>query len=322
MDQLALVRFTGEALVCQCTGNRTESLGERAMTALQISPLAGALGAEIRGIDLASPDLDERFPEIEKAFADHHAIFFPNQQLTPKDLLRFMRHFGEPLVHPYLNGVAGIPEVHELRKTPEDKVNFGNLWHTDFTNLPLPSLANALYAITIPSVGGDTLIASTCAAFDALSDGMKDMLRELNAVHGFSERYKRDLRDQAARDGIARDDEDSASYLDVEQEVLHPVVRSHEPSGREALYVNPGFTLRFEGMTQEESQPLLAFLYRHCERPEFSMRYRWQPRTLGIWDNRSTLHYASNDYPGQLRVMHRLVVLEKKPPAPTPKRRG
>lgn len=291
------------------------------MTSLSVSPVSGAVGAEIRGVDLSNGAFDNVMPEIRQAFADHHALFFPDQDLTPADLVRFVSCFGTPLVHPYLKGVPGHPEVHELRKTPEDAVNFGNLWHTDFTNLPLPSLANALYSITVPTHGGDTLIASTCAAFEALSDGMKDMLRGLNAVHGFSERYKQDLKDQAAReDNVVRADEASETYTAVEQEVLHPVVRGHAPSGREALYVNPGFTLRFEGMTQEESRPLLDFLYRHCERPEFGMRYRWDAGTLGIWDNRSTIHYAANDYPGQLRVMHRLVVLESEPPMASPAR--
>ncbi len=125
------------------------------------------------------------------------------------------------------------------------------------------------------------------------------------------------MADQTERNaGVARNDNDSSEYLDAELEVVHPVVRSHPASGREALYVNGGFTLRFEDMTPEESQPLLNFLYRHCERPEFGMRYSWAPHTLGMWDNRSTLHYASNDYPGQLRLMHRLVILEANEPQP------
>lgn len=287
----------------------------------RVRQLAGALGAEVRGIDLGAETLDgETVDTVHALFGEHHALFFPDQTLTPQHLLRLMRTFGEPLVHPYLNSMPDAPQVHELRKTPQDEVNFGNLWHTDFTNLPLPSLANALYSIQVPTHGGDTLIASTCAAFEALSPGMQDMLRELNAVHGFSERYKRDLADQTARKGVSRDDEDSDTYVDVAAEVLHPVVRTHPPSGRESLYVNAGFTLRFENMTAEESQPLLDFLYQHCQRPEFGMRYSWAPSTLGIWDNRATVHYASNDYPGQLRVMQRLVVLEQEHPAPTTKR--
>lgn len=281
---------------------------------MEVRQLAGALGAEVRGIDLADPDLDAAV--VVDLLGSHHAIFFPDQQLAPADLVRLMRSFGEPLIHPYLKSLPEAPQVHELRKTPADEVNFGNLWHTDFTNLPQPSLANALYSIEIPAFGGDTLIASTVAAFEALSPGMQTMLRSLNAVHGFSERYKRDLADQAARKGdVARDDEASTEYTDVEAEVIHPVVRLHPPSGKEALYVNPGFTLRFEDMTPEESQPLLQFLYQHCQTPEFAMRYSWAPSTLGIWDNRSTLHYATNDYPGQLRVMQRLVVLEDSPPS-------
>ena len=282
---------------------------------LDVRQLSGALGAEVRGIDLSDPDFDSA--TVHDLFAEHHALFFPDQDLTPGDFVRVMRTFGEPLIHPYLNSLTDYPQVHELRKTPDDQINFGNLWHTDFTNLTRPSLANALYSIEVPTHGGDTLIASTCAAFEGLSEGMKEMLRGLNAVHGFSEKYKRDLADQTERNaGVARNDNDSSEYLDAELEVVHPVVRSHPASGRESLYVNGGFTLRFEDMTPEESQPLLNFLYRHCERPEFGMRYSWAPHTLGMWDNRSTLHYASNDYPGQLRLMHRLVILEANEPQP------
>ncbi len=290
---------------------------------LTIRQLSGAVGAEVTGVDLSSSIGAGTFDDIRQAFADHHALFFPDQNLAPADLVRFVQAFGTPLIHPYLKGVPGHPEVHELRKTPDDTVNFGNLWHTDFTNLPLPSLANALYSLQVPTHGGDTLIASTCAAFDALSEGMKRMLRELNAVHGFSEKYKQDLRDQAARLGnVVRDDGGDDAYASMDEEVIHPVVRLHRPSGREAIYVNRGFTLRFEDMTQAESQPLLDYLYRHLELPEFGMRYSWGPNTLGIWDNRATVHYAANDYPGQLRVMHRLVVLETERPEPSPHRLG
>ena len=141
---------------------------------MDVRQLAGALGAEVRGIDLSDADLDPAV--VHDLLGEHHAIFFPDQQLAPQDLVRLLRTFGEPLVHPYLKSLPGAPQVHELRKTPSDVVNFGNLWHTDFTNLPHPSLANALYSIEVPDFGGDTLIASTVAAFEALSPGMQTML--------------------------------------------------------------------------------------------------------------------------------------------------
>jgi alpha-ketoglutarate-dependent taurine dioxygenase len=171
----------------------------------------------------------------------------------------------DPQCSPVIRGARRRGTGHRLVRS---EYRFGNLWHTDFTNLPRPSLANALYSIEVPTHGGDTLIASTCAAFEGLSEGMKEMLRGLNAVHGFSEKYKRDLADQTERNaGVARNDNDSSEYLDAELEVVHPVVRSHPASGRESLSVNGGFTLRFKDMTPEESQPLLNLLYRHCERP-------------------------------------------------------
>ena len=286
------------------------------MAQITIRPLSGSLGAEITGVDL-SDDLDNATAaDLHQAFVDHQAVFFPDQRLGPADMLRYVSRLGDPLVHPYLQSLDGFPAIHELRKTPDERVNFGNIWHTDFTNLEHPSLANALYAIETPDCGGDTLIMSMYEAYEALSPGMKALLDPLMAVHGRPASYQQALADQSKRDStVTRGDEAGEQYgADVEAEVLHPVVRRHPETGRRALYVNPGFTLRFEGMSEAESQPMLDFLYRHCERPEFGFRYSWRPQTLGIWDNRCTMHYASNDYQGKLRVMHRMVVLESERP--------
>lgn len=284
---------------------------------IQIKQLAGSLGAEITGVDLSADLSDEVAAQLHQAFLRHQAVFFPGQTLQPAQMSRYVRRLGKPLVHPYLKSSSDTPEVHELKKLPEDKINFGNLWHTDFTNLELPSLANALYAVDVPPFGGDTLFMSMYSAFEALSPRLQDVLCDLNAVHGHTEKYKQDLRDQKARQSqVTRDDDDSRAYeAAVDAEIVHPVVRRHPETGRRALYVNPGFTLRFEGMTPAESKPLLEFLYRHCEQPEFGFRYPWQSSTLGIWDNRCTMHYASNDYQGQYRHMFRMVILESVRPS-------
>ena len=182
--------------------------------------------------------------------------------------------------------------------------------------MKLPSLANALYAKQIPDFGGDTNFINMYAAYEALSSGMKRLLADMQAVHGFTEKYKQDLKDQDDRSGDVTKKTLSrqGDSLGLSEEVLHPVVRTHPETGRQALYVNPGFTLRFRDMTAGESQPLLAFLYEHCQRPEFTFRYRWRQGDLGIWDNRCSMHYAINDYQGQLRIMHRMVVLEETRP--------
>lgn len=286
------------------------------MTDIRIEPLGGSLGAHIRGVDL-STELDEATGgRLHQAFLDFQAVFFPDQDLGPSDMLRFVSRLGEPLVHPYLKSLDGFPAIHVLSKMPDERVNFGNLWHTDFTNLKRPSLANALYSIETPDSGGDTLIMNMYEAYEALSPGLKKMLNGLYAVHGRPQSYQQALEQQKNRGGDkTRDDKEGEEYgADVDAEVLHPVVRTHPDTGRPALYVNPGFTLRFEDMSEDESRPLLEFLYRHCERPEFGFRYSWQPKTLGIWDNRCTMHYASNDYHGKKRLMHRMVVLEAERP--------
>ena len=285
----------------------------RSDTGIAIRRLTGAMGAEITGVDLSLPLDNATASAIHQAFLDHIAIFFPGQTLTAPQMDHFVQRFGDPLVHPYLKPVPGADHVHELRKTPEEEINFGNVWHMDFTNLPRPSLANALYSRTVPDYGGDTLFTNMYAAWDGLSPGLQEMLAPLNAVHGFSEKYKQDMRDQEARSGATKDDSDAdkTDYAaEIDREVLHPVGRVHPETGRRCLYVNPGFTLRFENMTDEESAPLLDHLYRHATRPEFTFRYRWRADTFGIWDNRCSMHYALNDYTGQLRVMHRMVVLE------------
>ena len=278
-----------------------------------VTRLSGAMGAEIRGVDLSEPLAEASADLIRQAFHEHIAIFFPDQEIDPGAMTEIVSRFGPPLEHPYLKTVAGFPFVHELRKTAAETVNFGNVWHTDFTNLKLPSLANALYAKQIPDFGGDTNFINMYAAYEALSSGMKRMLADMQAVHGFTEKYKQDLKDQDDRSGDVTKKTLSrqGDSLGLSEEVLHPVVRTHPETGRQALYVNPGFTLRFRDMTAEESQPLLAFLYEHCQRPEFTFRYRWRQGDLGIWDNRCSMHYAINDYQGQLRIMHRMVVLEQ-----------
>ena len=270
---------------------------------LQVKPLCGAGGAEVLGVDL-SRELDNQTAEaVHEAFLQHIALFFPNQQLTAPQMERFVRRFGDPLVHPYLHPVEGSPFVHELRKTPTQSVNFGYGWHADFTFLERPSAANALYARVTPEFGGDTVFINTAMAYDALSDGMKRMLSGMRAVHRVHARYVTDVDVMANKKGDQ-----------VKGEWIHPVVRTHPESGRKILYINPSFVPQFEDMTEAESKPILDYLVGVMTQPDFQIRYRWAPDTFGIWDNRSSLHTALNDYTGQLRVMHRMVVLETSVP--------
>ena len=273
------------------------------VNAIEVRPLSGAGGAEVFGVDL-SQELDNRTAEsVHDAFLEHIALFFPGQQLTPQQMERFVSRFGDPLVHPYLKAVEGSAYVHELRKTPDQSVNFGNGWHADFTFLERPSSANALYARTVPDFGGDTVFINTGMAYDALSDGMKRMLGGMNAVHRVHSRYFTDVDVMSNQKDRVRD-----------EQFIHPVVRTHPETGRKILYINPSFVPRFEDMSEEESRPILDYLIGVMTRPEFQIRYRWSADTFGIWDNRCSLHSALNDYQGKLRVMHRMVAMEPSRP--------
>lgn len=266
---------------------------------IQVRPLAGAGGAEVRGVDLSRELVPPAWEEIRRAFVEHVAIFFPDQHLGPQAIERFVSRFGVPLVHPYLHPVDGSPYVHELRKEPSQAVNFGNGWHADFTFLEKPSLANALYAREVPEFGGDTMFINTYLAYEALSPGMKRMLGSMRAIHRVHPRYLTDVDTMANRKGEQ-----------VSGEFIHPCVRTHPDSGRKALYINPSFVPQFEDLTEAESRPILEYLGQFMAQPEFQIRYRWRNDTFGIWDNRCSLHTALNDYQGQRRVMHRMVVLE------------
>ena len=274
------------------------------------------MGAAIQGLDLSKPLQSEDWSLITKAFKEYLVIFFPSQNLNPKSIENLMVKFGVPLAHPFFKSLPGSKFVHEIKKTPTEINSFGNVWHTDFTNLPKPSLANALYSIENPAQGGDTLFSNMYLSYETLSSGMKKMLSNLNAIHGFSERYKQTVENQESKLDTTKYDEDTIAYKEsFSSEVVHPVIRTNPVNGKKALYVNPNFTLRFQGMSKEESAPILDFLYKHSTRPEITFRYSWNVGTLGIWDNRCTMHYAINDYFGYTRIMHRMVVMESEFPS-------
>ena len=271
---------------------------------LELRPLSGAGGAEVLGVDLGRELDPDSWAAVHGAFLEHIALFFPNQRLTPQDIERFVRRFGEPLVHPYLHPIEGSPFVHELRKDPSQTVNFGNGWHADFTFLEKPSAANALYAREVPDSGGDTMFINTAMAYEALSAGMKRMLGGMRAVHRVHPRYLTDVDTMSNRKGEQ-----------IQGEFVHPCIRVHPESGRKVLYINPSFVPQFEDMTEAESRPILEYLTQFMAQPEFQIRFRWKADTFGIWDNRCSLHTALNDYQGKRRIMHRMVVLETTRPA-------
>ncbi|WP_424139423.1 TauD/TfdA dioxygenase family protein [Roseomonas chloroacetimidivorans] len=260
-------------------------------------PIAGALGAEVYGVGPLAKASDETIARIRELWLEHSVIFFREQLLEPKEFVAFARRFGDVVHYPFLKGLDEAPEVITVAKREDERVNFGGLWHTDTAYLEQPPMATMLVAREIPPFGGDTLFASGYAAYEALSDGMKKLLDPLRAINSSAK----------AERTRTREDRKAGEERKV-LEAAHPVVRTHPETGRKALYVNGGHTLRFEGMSEEESAGLLAYLFEHQVRPEFTCRFRWEPGSIAFWDNRCALHNPVNDYHGYRRIMHRVTL--------------
>ena len=273
---------------------------------IRIDPIAGALGAEIDGVDLSRPLNAETVAEIRRALLAHLVLFFHDQDLTPGALLAAARQFGTPIEYPFVKGIDGYPEVIEVAKLEHERVNFGGVWHSDTTYLESPPMGTLLLAKEIPPTGGDTIFANMYLASETLSDGMRAMLDGLTAINSSAKadasRTREDRIRSAPKDGSGR-------VLEAE----HPVLRTHPETGRKALYVNVAHTTRFGGMTEAESAPLLRYLFQHQTTPELTCRFRWRPGSLAFWDNRAAQHNAINDYPGHRRIMHRVTLAGDRP---------
>jgi taurine dioxygenase len=279
---------------------------------IEVRPLAGALGAEIGGIDLGRELDNQTFSELVQALHDHLVVFFRDQHLTPEQHIGVARRFGGLDVHDFVVHMPGHPEIIEVLKTPEERGrNFGGVWHSDVTYQEQPALGSMLYAKEVPAFGGDTMFANQYLAFETLSPGLQKMLLGLKAVHSPSATYS----EEAVR---SRGDNElrGVKYTNAEKagmESVHPVVRTHPGTGRKALFVNGVFVRRFEGWSEAESKPLLNFLFAHAVRPEFTCRFVWRKDSLAFWDNRCTQHFAINDYDGHRRYMHRVTISGDRP---------
>ncbi len=273
---------------------------------LTVTPIAGALGAEIAGVDLSRDLPAETVAALRQALLDHLVIFFRDQDLTPARLMAFARRFGEPVTYPFVKGLDDFPEITPILKREEDRANFGGLWHSDTVYQEVPPMGTLLYGIEIPPYGGDTEFANQYLAYETLSAPLRGFLDGLTAVHVSGKGATQKTRDemmQRASTGLKGD----------ELVARHPAVRSHPETGRKALYVNTAHTSRFEGMSEEESAPILDFLYRHQVKAEFTCRFRWAKGSLAFWDNRCTQHNPINDYHGFRRLMHRVTLAGDKP---------
>jgi taurine dioxygenase len=265
---------------------------------VQIRRIAGALGAEILGVDLSK---DVPAEAIRAALLEHQVIFFHGQPLAPAQFLAFAGRMGRPVEYPFVKGIEGFPEVIEVKKLEHERHNFGGVWHSDTAYLDEPPMGSMLLAREVPPQGGDTLFASQYLAYESLSQGMRRLLDGLVAVNSSS------------KADVTRTREDRVKDYPRHYEAEHPVVRTHPETGRKALYVNYGHTVRFRGMTEEESAPLLEYLFRHQVQPEFTCRFQWRVGSLAFWDNRCTQHNPINDYHGHRRIMHRITLAGERP---------
>ncbi len=268
---------------------------------MKINPLEDGCGAEISGVDLSSIS-DEEVEAIADAQAAHGVVFFREQALTADEQLAAARRFGPINVNRFFTPVPEQPQVAMVLKEPHHKLNVGGGWHTDHSYDDAPALGSMLYALEVPGSGGDTLFANMYKAYEALSPGLQRTVESLSAVH--SSRHVFGATGAYAQAGDER-------YHNAEratQDAVHPMVIRHPRSGRPALYVNPGFTVRIDGWTDEESRPLLEYLYSVAARDEHTTRFHWEVGSVAFWDNRATWHYALNDYPGERRLMHRVTV--------------
>ena len=273
---------------------------------MKIKKIAGALGAEILGVDLSLGISPALAADIRQVFLDHQVIFLRNQDLTPAQFLSFACAMGEPIEYPFVKGLEGYPHIIEVKKLEHEKVNFGGIWHSDTTYLEQPPMGSMLLSREVPPYGGDTLFANQYLAYEALSSTMQQLLSGLT---GISSSAKADV-SKTREDRIKSDGNDAApkSYLSE-----HPIVRTHPETGRKALYVNVAHTAGIKGMTDEESAPLLNFLFNHQVKPELTCRFAWDANAIAFWDNRCAQHNPVNDYHGFRRVMQRITLKGDKP---------
>ena len=269
---------------------------------LEIRPITLTIGAEIGGIDLAKPLTEAVRQEVRSALLEFGVIFFRDQTITPEQQVAFARNFGALAV--LRTPSKENPHVSEVRKEPEATRNTGGNWHTDEAYTDRPDMGTILLAREIPEAGGDTMFASMYNAYDTLSDGMKKTLLELRGVH--AKATSLDPRNLPPERRFT--EAEIAATASRTHKAVHPVAPRHPDNGRRLLYVSPTYTAQFEGWTEEESRPLLQYLFDHASRPENTCRFRWEVGSIAFWDNRAVWHRALNDYHGSRRLMHRVAI--------------
>ena len=268
---------------------------------MEVKKIAGALGAEIAGVDLAAGITPQLAAAVRGAFLEHQVIFLRGQNLSPQQFMEFAQAMGQPVEYPFVKGLEGYPQIIEVKKLEHEKNNFGGIWHSDTTYLAQPPMGSMLLSREVPPYGGDTLFASQYAAYDALSETMKGLLAGLIGISSSASADVSKTREDRIKEGGKQE-------APKEYRAEHPVVRTHPETGRKALYVNVAHTAGIVGLSDEESAPLLQFLFQHQVKPEFTCRFVWEPNCIAFWDNRCVQHNPVNDYHGFRRVMQRITL--------------
>ncbi len=273
---------------------------------LEVVPLAHALGAEVRGLDLTQPLAASTTEALLDTWNTHHILLFRGNQLTPQQIVAFASSFGPLDNHdatPFyrLDDVPQLMQItnREIGGKPSETRNTGRNWHSDYSYTDHPAAASMLYCGERPPVGGDTMFCNMVRAYETLSDAFKALIKDLHAVYDFS-----------LTAGVnERDPEKTAELRRLNPPIAHPAVRKHPRSGQEALYVSERVS-HFHGFTRQESEPLIAQLCAHATRPENVYRHRWEVGDIILWDNRTTMHVALADFdPSQPRYMLRATLL-------------
>jgi taurine dioxygenase len=270
---------------------------------IEVTPLSPVIGAEISGVDISKPLGNQTFQEVHDALMEHQVIFFRDQEMTLDEHKAFGKLFGELHIHPAARETQGHKEIITIHADERSKVVAGMRWHSDVSCDEEPPMGSILHLHTIPASGGDTMFASMYAAYDALSDPVKDFIDGLSAWHESAHVH----RDRLGHKGAMRDGDDSYPVS------LHPVVRTHPVTGRKVLFVNENFTTRIDGLNPNESAALLKMLYDHIATPEFHCRFAWQEKSVAFWDNRCAQHRVVWDYFPAVRHGYRVTVAGDKP---------
>jgi len=262
------------------------------------------VGAEITDVDISAGLSPTTFADVKQVFADHGLIFFRDQPIDEQQHIAFSEQWGPININRFFTAHDNYPQIALVTKEPEQKINLGGTWHTDHSYDVEPAMGSIIVARELPETGGDTWFTNMYKAFESLSPGLQDTLLGLKAVHSARHSFGSKKGYQSSKDARVG----NAQVADAMEDVIHPVVITHPLSGKKALYVNPGFTRRFEGWSREDSLPILKHLFEVAISDQFITKFQWRPGSIAFWDNRATWHCAQNDYPGQRREMHRITI--------------